>query len=303
MIFTVVFLIYFLLPIFLGLISNILLYPRKIVWYRKKFRRLKLWTKVEYSAAAFFLATGVFFIVGALLKIGVSFSAKKVFLMLGLNFLTAIMFLYYYWGGTRFFIRYKELIKFLIAPIVIVVTTFSKIYSDAGISELSGLAPKDLPGAQLFLTLILTPVIWLVALSLALGYSSLLLMPMLLAKGIFEDYRRNRRRKITSDCKNPIINDVAALVAVFLASILLLNIMQKVVSKSFYEPRLRQAIEFSSFHLPTTYCGLPEIKGASVAPVSDDKAALAIFDAKAGYKFIMINCKPKLITEEEVSKY
>lgn len=81
--------------------------------------------------------------------------------------------------------------------------------------------------------------------------------------------------------------------AVFLSVIILLSITEKIASKRFYEPRLKQAIVFASFHLPTSYCGLIDSKGVQIAPMSDGKAAIAIPDGNLDYTFDIIDCKPR----------
>lgn len=290
------------LPIVVGYIANVINSSKKFFWYRQRIRRVRQWTRAECPATIFMLTTAIFFIVGLLIFAGVKFSTKASLLVLTANCIAALVFLYYYWQMPTFLSRHKELLKLLIAPLAIGVATISKIYSDAAIAELSGLSAQDLPGTQLLLTLILTPIIWLLTLSLAFGYASLLLMPVLFIKGLIQDYRQTTRKKTRKKTKSSRASSshITALVAVFLSAVILLTIIEKFASKTFYEPRFRQVIAFASFHLPATYCGLPNVEGVEVAPMSDDRAALAISDSKLGYRFELITCKPARKSDEQI---
>lgn len=292
--------IFFLLPVLLGCIANILNSRDKKIWWYKRLRRIKRWKKLEYSAAAFVAATAAFYTLGLSAIMGNKSNSTTALTVLSINCLSAFVFLYYHWRVSAFIGRHWELFKTLITPVVVCVATLSKIYSDAAIAELSGLSPADLPGTQLFLTLILTPTIWLLAASLAFGYASLPLIPALLVKNLVDEHRnKNKKRPLREKNK---FSPVMAIVALSLGAIILLTLMQKIASKSFYEPRLRQAIAFSSFHLPTSYCGLEDTKGVNVAVMPDDRAALAIPDVKLGYKFIKISCSPPRTTDSETKE-
>lgn len=297
---SILFFFYFLLPAISGYAAHVKASPRERVRYRQRFRRVRRWKKPEYATAFFVLTTATFFLVGLLVKVGVKFPSMYLLVLLAVNCVGALAFLFYYWDAPKIWSKYGGLLKALFVPMAIGVATLSKIYSDAGIAELSGLAPQDLPGAQLFLTLILTPVIWLIVFSLTMGYASLPLMPILLIRELMNDSRRKRAKLSKKDRPGP--THITAMMAVFLCAVLSLTIMQKVVSKHVYESRLRQAIVFSSFHLPSTFCGLPEVKGVSVAPMSDDRAAVAIPDTKLTYRFVLITCKPAAITDQDASR-
>jgi uncharacterized SAM-binding protein YcdF (DUF218 family) len=241
----------------------------------------------------------VFFIFGAFAISGVKFQATEVMWLFTFNCISSLFFLYYYWEIPKKWKSYGELIKALVVPVVVIVGTLSKIYSDAGISQLSGLAPQDLSGAQLWLTLIFTPVIWMLAISLGLGYASLILMPLILLRNLVYEHRC---KKNSTQERNSVRSlDFVAILAVFFSGVMSLTIMQKVVSKDFYEVPLREAIAFSAFHHSPSYCGLPDVKGVFIAPMSDNRAAVAIADERLGYTFAPIDCSPKLKSGEELS--
>ncbi len=292
--------LFFILPALSGYIANILSSRDKKLWWYKRLRRIKRWKKPEYSAATFIVATVAFYALGLSAIMGNKSNTTTALTVLSINCLSAFVFLYYHWNISAFIARHWELCKTLITPVVVCVATLSKIYSDAAIAELSSLSPADLPGTQLFLTLILTPTIWFFAASLAFGYASLLLIPALLVKNLVDEYRRNNKKHPLRKKKKS--SPAMAIVALSLGAIILLTLMQKVASKSFYEPRLRQAIAFSSFHLPTSYCGLEDTNGVNVAVMPDDRAALAIPDVKLGYKFIKISCSPPRTTDSETKE-
>ncbi|MCP3748617.1 hypothetical protein [Pseudomonas sp. SBB6] len=289
--------LYLILPAVFGYMGNLKLSLPKPPWYNQHFEKVRQWEPTTYAAIVFGLTTMAFFLVGFLAMSGMKLGNKLLISVLVANCLAALTFLYFYWDAAKLWSKYGGGLKALFVPSALAVTALSKIYSDAGIAELSGLAPQDLPSAQLFLTLIFTPIIWLMALSLAMGYLSLPLTLILLIRSLIHDHRR--KNKESDDRSKNWNSHITAIVAIALCTIFSLTIMTKVVSKSVYEPRLRQAIAFSSFHLSTTFCGLPEVKNVYVAPMSDDRAALAIPDSKQAYRFVAISCESDKISNQE----
>lgn len=262
-----------------------------------KTQAVKAWTAIEYALAVFVACTALLYTVGFLAMIGIKLNPITYVGLLLLSCLTALMYLCYYWKIPAIVASYGGVLKVLIGPIAIGVATVSKIYSDAGIAELTGLSPQDLPGAQLLLTFLLTPTIWFLGLSLLLGYLSLPVMIILFFRSLYRDFLKKKFNKKNESS----LTDVTALMAVALFVIILLTMTQKIASKNFYETRLRQAIAFASFHLPTTYCGLSETKGVEVAPMPNDRAAISIPDGKLGYRFELIDCKPKSKAGDEIN--
>jgi hypothetical protein len=289
--------LYLILPAVLGHMGNLKSSLFKRAWNNQLGEKVHRWKPTTYATIVFGLTTTAFFLVGLLAVSGMKPGNELLISVLVANCLAALAFLYFYWDVAKLWSKYGGVLKAFFVPLALTVTTLSKIYSDAGIAELSGLAPQDLPSAQLFLTLILTPIIWLMALSLTMGYISLPLTLILLIRSLIHDLRRKGKE---SDGRSENWNShITAIVAIVLCAIFSLTIMTKVVSKSVYEPRLRQAIAFSSFHLPTTFCGLPEVKNVYVAPMSDDRAALAIPDSRQAYRFVAISCESVKISNQE----
>ncbi|MFL1391002.1 hypothetical protein ACI77F_25385 [Pseudomonas tritici] len=285
------------LPALSGYIANVRGSLEKRTWYRQQTQAVKGWTANEYSLAAFVTSTTLLYAAGFSTLIGMKPGLTTGVGLLLLSCLTAVAYLCCYWKIPVIFSKYGGLLKALLGAVAIGVATLSKIYSDAGIAELTGLSPQDLPGAQLLLTFLLTPTIWFLGLSLSLGYLSLPVIAILFLRSLYRDFRKKK----DGEKKESNLRDVAALVAVFFSVIILLSITEKIASKHFYEPRLKQAIVFASFHLPTSYCGLAETKGAQVAPMSDGRAAIAISHGKLDYTFGLIDCEPPKKSSDEVN--
>jgi hypothetical protein len=285
------------LPALFGYIASIRSSLEKRTWYHQQTQAVKGWTANEYSLAAFVTSTALLYVAGFLTLIGMKPSLTTGVGLLWLSCLTALAYLCGYLKIPVIVAKYGGLLKALLGAVAIGVATLSKIYSDAGIAELTGLSPQDLPGAQLLLTFLLTLTIWFLGLSLSLGYLSLPLMVILSLRSLYRDFRKKKDGKKNESN----LRDMAALVAVFFFVIILLSITEKIAGKHFYEPRLKQAIVFASFHLPTSYCGLTETKGVQVAPMSDGRAAIAISDGKLDYTFDIIDCKPQKKISDEVN--
>ncbi|WP_323151034.1 hypothetical protein [Pseudomonas glycinae] len=284
-------------PALFGYIASVRGSEKKRIWYRQRTQAIKGWTANEFSLAAFVTSTALLYAAFFLTSIGMKLDIMTGLGLLLLSCFSAIAYLCCYWKIPAIVAKYGGLLKALLGAVAIGVATLSKIYSDEGIAELTGLPPQGLPGAQLLLTFLLTPIIWFLGMSLSLGYLSLPVISFLFLRSLYRDYRE-KKDGIKNESS---LRDVAALVAVFFAVIIMLMLNEKIVSKSFYEPRLKQAIVFASFHLPTSYCGLVDTRRAQVVPMSDGKAAIAIPDGKLGYTFDVIDCKPKNKSSDEVN--
>ncbi|WP_236197296.1 hypothetical protein [Pseudomonas glycinae] len=287
------------IPILLGYLANVRSSPRKRALYRLQTKRIKKWSAIEYSTTVFIACTAAFYIAGLMALAGIKFEQMTYFYLLIVTCTSALIFLCCRWKIPEFLAKHWEKVKIFVAPAAIAIATLSKIYSDAGIAELTGLSPQNLPGAQLLLTLIMTPAIWLLGLSLFIGYASIPLMVILLAITLIRDFSNKNEPQNKKPAPNLLHFMTIAAVALF--AIMLLTITQKIAGKNFYEPRLRKSIAFASFQLPTTYCELPETKGAGIAAMDDDRAAIAIPDKELGYRFELISCKPKQQEKEQIS--
>ncbi|MDF3200712.1 hypothetical protein P3C29_18665 [Pseudomonas sp. 1912-s] len=294
---TALFGLFVIVPVVLGYAANVQRSQQKRAWYLRKYREVKSWTVVEYSLALFLGCTAVLYTVGTLAMLGLKLNPILSISLLSLTCLTALGYLYCYFDLTGKIKRYGIALKFLLGGITLCIATASKIYSDSGIAELTGLPPQDLPGAQLLLTVLLTPTFWLMALLPLAGYLSVALMVILFVRSMYRESPKQRRK----GKKSSSLRDVSAVVAIPLCVLILFALTELLLSKHFYEKRLRQAIAFASFHLPGTYCGLPETKGVAIAPVTDGRAAIAIPDEKLGYLFEPIECKPAQRSKDDIS--
>lgn len=294
---TTVFLIFGFIPALLGHVAYIRGSYELRTRYINKLQAVRSWTATEHSRAAFIACTIMLYAAGVLAMTGAKLNAVTSIGLLLASCFSALIYLCCHWNVLGFSAKYGSPLKLVGGAIAIGIATISKIYSDAGIAELTGLSPQDLPGAQLLLTFLLTPTIWFLGLSLFFGYISIPVMLILFFRLIFKSYRKTApNTKYESG-----FPDVTVFVAVSFFVLILLTMTQEIASKSFYEIRLRKAIAFASFHLSTTYCGLPDVKGIEVAPMSDDRAAIAIPDEKLGYRFEPISCKPKSTIGDELN--
>lgn len=290
MVVVTLFILFAVLPALLGFVEHVRGSLEKRALYYRHVQTLESWGATQYSLAAFMGCTTLLYVAGFLAKAGIRLGGVTYLLLLFLSSMTALVYLCYYWGIPGFFKKHAGIIKVLVGAVAIGVATLSKIYSDAAIAELTGLPPQNFPDAQLLLTFILTPTLWFLGLSLLAGFLSLPVMVVLFLRAVFLDFLS------ATDAENKGANmpAMAALLAVALFVLISLTVTQGIASKSFYEIRLKQAIAFSSFHLSATYCGFPESEKGRVATLSDDRAAIAIADEKAGYVFKLISCKPKI---------
>lgn len=280
------------LPASLGYITNALNSPAQRSWYATQWATLKAWQALDYARALFVLCAALLYVAGGSAYLGMKLSMPLALTLMIATSLSALLYLWVFADMTQKVNSYEQRIKFSLGLIVISIATASKIYSDAGIAELTGLPPQELPGAQLLLTFILTPVIWLVMTALLIGYLSIPGTIYLLARGIYLDVRK----KAGSPGKY-----VLASIALSFLSLTLLTMTKKLLDKEFYEKRLREAVVFASFNLPPAYCGLPNQKGSSIAPLGDGKAALAMPDEKLGFTFRTLDCEPKSQPQEELT--
>ncbi|MFJ3451452.1 hypothetical protein ACIPM0_25015 [Pseudomonas sichuanensis] len=288
---------YCFLPGFLGVFMNVWASPSKRLWWANNVVGMKTWDQRQFAATAFVAACIVFCLAGLMVISGLKFNIVFVFVVLLAAFFTGFLYLCVYWKIADLPGRYGAALKLLLVPAALVVGTVSKIYADAAIAEYTGIAPQALPNAQIVLALILTPMVWFGGVSLVVGYISIPLLPIMLLVNIFRDCRRKR----SGDATNPNFDNLAIMALAFCA-ILLLLLAESVFSKSVYEPFLKRAVAFSSFHLPTTYCGLPEVDDLYVAPLADGRALLAIPDEKMVYRFVPVLCSTKTQSGDETKK-
>lgn len=285
-------LLFLILPGLSGYICHVLESPSKRAWYGQ----VRYWQAFEYSRALFLSGTALFYLLGAFAWFGSKPTHATAMTLFALICISALVYLWLFADMTAKVIRCLPILKFFFGILAICVAATSKVYSDAAIAELAKLPPQDLPGAQVFLTFVLTPILWALAGTLLMGYVSIPLTMLLFAQSVYLDVSRPKwfhRKRSSSE-------HIFAGIAVVFFSLLLLTLAQRMLDKDFYERRLRSAIAFASFHLPPSYCGLPDRKGAGVEITESGKAALAIPDEKLGYIFHPVDCSPQQKSRDEV---
>lgn len=278
-----------------GQVAHIRASPAKLEWYLK----IKVWTAAEYSMALFLaLIFLLFSITGVYQFTGWKPQAPVGFLLLIATCITAAVYLWFFLNIARIVATHKTLLKAVGALSAVSIATASKISSDMAIAELTGMSPQELPGAQLALTFILTPILWFVALSFVVGYVSIPATLSLLFWGIYKDAKQHKGSKFTLSSASY----VCSWVAMSYLSILLLTMSTELMNKSFYEKRLRSAISYSAFHLPTSYCGFPDLPGAGIAALRDKGGGLAVPDSEKGYIFHTLPCERKEQAIDDIAK-
>lgn len=270
----------------LGHIANVRSSPEKLAWYLQ----IKRWKAHQYSMALFVGLLLVLYAVTGISQLTGWKPQQPIGLMLlTATCITAAAYLWFYWDLTPKVAEYKSLLKYIGALLTVCIVTTSKIQSDMAISELTGLPAQELPGAQMFLTFILTPTIWLLAVSFVVGFISIPLTVLVLIWGIYQDWKKGKGTKFDFASGS----HVCAWMAIAYFSIILLTMSSGILKKNFYEKRLNGAIAYSAFLLPPSYCGLPDAGDASIAVLKYKRAALAMPDEKMGYTFSKISCDPK----------
>ncbi|MNJ56771.1 hypothetical protein D3C77_523340 [compost metagenome] len=129
-----------------------------------------------------------------------------------------------------------------------------------------------------------------------MGCISIPLTLFLMIWGIYKDWKKDKGSKLDFASAR----HACAWVAMAYFSIIMLTMSTGILKKSFYEKRLNNAIAYSAFLLPPSYCGLPDIKGARVAVMKYKRAALALPDERMGYTFSKIACDPLQKTPEQL---
>lgn len=279
----------------LGHIAHVRASPEKLAWYMK----VKEWTAREYSMALFIgLIALLFIFMGISGATGWKLPAPQTLGFLTATCLSALLYLGVL--GGKYIAKvgdHKSLLKVVGGSMAVCFVTASKIGSDMAISELTNLPPQELPGAQMLLTLILQPVLGLAVISLLLGYISIPATFSTLVWWIYQEIKTNKGTQPT------FLTAIytCAFIAMMVSTVILLTMTGGMLKKSFYEKRLRTAIVHAAFHLPPSYCGLPDAEGAAVAQLKYHQAALAIPDKDKGYIFSRLQCDPKLDSPQELA--
>ncbi|WP_462379420.1 hypothetical protein [Pseudomonas sp. Marseille-QA0892] len=265
----------------------------KLAWYRK----VREWTAAEYSMAIFLVFLALLFsITGVHQLTGWKPRAPVGLLLLIATCTTAAVYLWFFLNLARIVATHKTLLGMVGTLAAVSIATASKISSDMAIAELTGMPPQELPGAQLALTFILTPIFWFVAISFLIGYVSIPATLLLLFWGIYKDAKQHKGSKFNLSSAGY----VCSWVAMSYLSILLLTMSTELMNKNFYEKRLRSAISYSAFHLPPSYCGFTNLPGAGIAALRDNGAGLAIPDSERGYIFHTVSCEREVRIIEDI---
>lgn len=293
--FALVLVFIFAISALLGHIAHVRASPEKRAWYMQ----VKGWKARQYVMALFIGCITSLFILMAISKLaGWKLPAPYALGVLSAVGLSALLYLGV--SGRKCFAKlaqHKGLLKTVGGMLAVCFVTASKIFADMAIAELANLPPQELPGAQLLLTVIMQPALALTAAALFLGYASVPLTFIALAWWIHQEI------KATNGARPTLLTAsyTCTILAIVISTVILLTLTHGMLTKSFYEKRLRSAIVHSAFHLPPSYCGLPDAEGAAVAPLKYHRAALAMPDQDKGYVFSTLPCAPKMDTPQALA--
>jgi hypothetical protein len=284
-------LLFFITPAVTGQIINVLASAKKRAWYMQ----VTQWKALECSVALFAGLLGILILVTTVNQLTGWKPTRQIGVMLLIaTCVSAATYLWHFWGLSSKAANHKRVLTAVAGVLTLTIATASKISSDMAIAEFTNLSPQELPGAQLLLTFILTPVLWMLTLSLALGYASIPLTLIILGKGIYADWKTNKGAKPTTSTGLY----VSAVLALCYFTAIQLVMISNMLTIDVYEKPLRTAVAHAAFLLPPSYCGLPDIEGAGIAVLKYRRAGLAIPHKEKGYEFSTISCDPKPQTIE-----
>lgn len=287
--------LFFIAPALLGQIRHVQSVPRKSVWYYRRYLQFIALSTRDYSMLLFIACAASLYALFVLVKLGVEIAPNTAIIVAIATVAAALWYLYCYFQKPIKAIRDNFPWKTLLGLTAVAIAALSKIFSDQMIAEVTHLPARDLPGAQLILALYFTPTLWFVGFSLTMGFTVVFLSIFLQVYTIARDYLSMRKKQKYNGTP-----DMVAVIALFLGAVLALVLTQKLISEKTYGVPVRQAIVFAAFHLPPSYCGLPDIEGAKVTPLQDGVGAIALPDKQLGYRFEQLECKPKPKNLEEV---
>ncbi|NIE78112.1 hypothetical protein F3J45_27165 [Pantoea sp. Ap-967] len=282
-------------PAILGHLSHLQTQPHKFIWYQRRYIRIRRWEKRQYAMWVFIASMAVLYAAAFWKRGGMPIELRTFIIIAAVTLVTATAYLYCYFEKLIAFLKPLLPWKALFGLLAIGIAAVSKILSDQMIAELTGLPARDLPGAQLALTLVITPMVWFSAFAMVLGLAAAGLTIVLQLYAMVRDYLSMRKKR-----KHDSLYDWVAVCALFIGGLLALTLAIKLADKQTYAGPVREAIVFGAFHLPPSYCGLPGFRGAKVAVLHDEVGAIALPDEGEGYRFEQVVCVPVVKGVEEL---
>lgn len=284
-------------PALFGQIRHVKSDPRKLVWYYRGYLLTKEWIERHLPMVMFGLSGGALFVALVISATWARIEPRTGILLAVLSIMTGLWHLHRYFAKALDLIRIRLPWKALFGLAAIGIATLSKILVDQMIVDATNLPAHDLPSAQLILALYLTPTLWFTAFSFLMALVAMLVAVPLQIYLFWHDYSASSNKRSYDP-----LSGLVAMIALIYVPVLSLTLTQKLISEKTYSVPTREAIVFAAFQLPPTYCGLPEIKGATVTPLQDGVGAIALPDKVLGYRFERIVCKPASKTAGEIPK-
>jgi hypothetical protein len=280
---TLIILFYLVLPAISGYATHLNDHPQK----KEKYKAITKFGILELSLTIFVLAmTAVSIAITMEYIADIKIPKQYGRALLGIAGISSAFYIISFFKIVNFIKTHKTLFKYISGILILIAATYSKIYSDMAIAELTGIPPQELPGAQNFLTFIIQPVVFAMYGSITLGYTSIIIAMILFLKIMYQGYK-SRNNPSASTTENL---DLGAIISVITGTMIAIAFTSEILKKDFYEPNLKKFIVFSSFHLEPSICGLTLPKGSKISIMKYKRAAFAVPDEKTGFTFGILDC-------------
>lgn len=276
-------LFYLVIPVISGYTTHLNANPQK----KEKYKAIAKWRLLETSLAIFILAMAIVAIAVAM-DYGADIKTPKQYgrALLGIAGISSAIYIITFFKIVDLIKAHKTLFKYLSGILILIAATYSKVYSDMAIAELTGISPQELPGAQNFLTFIIQPVVFAMYGSIVLGYTSIIIAILLFFKIMYQGYKsKNNPDALTTEKL-----DLGAIISIITGTMIAIAFTSEILKKDFYEPNLKKFIVFSSFHLEPSTCGLTLPKDSKISIMKYKRAAIAVPDDKTGFSFDISDC-------------
>lgn len=177
-------------------------------------------------------------------------------------------------------------------------------YAEGLISNITPVRGSDLPTALARLSIVMTPVAWIISLS----FFFVFIYAAVLFKAVVFDSKSNTKNAYiiteTTDKKliNKFISGLAIAFSFAMLAVSYLNILDIVLKSKRMEQFVREQIADASFHTQPSKCGIHSSKSGLIAYLEDGKAILAQPDESLSYTFKGIECPREWLKPEQIEK-
>jgi hypothetical protein len=198
--------------------------------------------------------------------------------------------------------RYSSYLAFLVTVSITVNLSRATSFAESVINELLGIRASELPTGLAWLSIIMTPVAWII--TLAIGFLAAYIAVL------FNTGRKDVRNNLSlvgsglAPIRNSTSRELRAGYAIAISFAVLavspISLISGFLSTAWAEMKIREQLVGASFHIDARRCGIDDIKGAKIAFLEFGKAIIAMPDEKLGYTFKRLQCDVYWETPEEV---